>query len=202
MLDSSLIESLINSNRDIDINAKATNRADFLKALESSGTALDGGLTRATNSYRNTLAGEATQADSDFRLDQMNENARTGDQDFDLKSWLANEGAFQVSADGDFRNAEFNANQQNNNRQSNLQEWLAAQGVNIDSDKLAETARQFKLATGLDLLRLLESQRQFDGSLNEDQRQHNNQMGFNYTNLGVNSQNSLMNSIMQMFPGL
>ncbi len=207
-LDHDLINSLITSNRDIDIAAKATNRADMLKALDTAGTALSNQSGRSTDAYRNTLAGQGAQADSDYRIDNANDDARRfdytvgedsrrSDNDFDLRRYLAGEGLQQNAAASEMGNAEFVFNQQDANRAKTLQEWLATQGVNMDMGKFAETVHQFKTATGLDLLKILEQQREFDGSMGENQRQFNNTLGFNYTNLGLNQQNSMLGSLME-----
>lgn len=73
-----------------------------------------------------------------------------------------------------------------------LQHWLAQQSGYLENAQLGENQRQFNQNYGLDFLRFLTNQDQFNKTFGEGQRQFNNTMGLNWFNAGNNQQNSLM----------
>lgn len=151
-IDSELLNSIINSNRETDINAATQNFADRLNAVGAADSLMNNAETRAG------MADARRLSDAGFRFDQMNAD-----------------------------------------RGANLQEFLGRSGVNLDRDRLNETSRQFNQTYGLDLQRFLESIRQFDASLGENARQANNNLGFNYTQLGQQGQQGLMNWLSSIY---
>lgn len=105
MIDTGTIQQLLAQNRDTDITAATTNRADVLNAVEAATAFMNGRQGRSSDSYRNVLAGQGAQADSDFRVDGFNETQRQYDNDFGLKKWVAEQQANQAADDSKLRNA-------------------------------------------------------------------------------------------------
>lgn len=124
------INSILAGNRDIDINAATQNRQDILNALAASDAFMGNKQARAGDTFRNILAGQGAQADSDFRVDSFNEDARRYDSDFGLKAWLANEQAQQAADDSKLRTASL------------------LQGINQDMLNFGENQRQFNNTLG------------------------------------------------------
>ena len=199
--DQQLIDSLINSNRELDINAATTNRQNLLDALAAAESVQGGRVSRASTNFQNTLAGQSAQADSDFRRDQLGENQRQFDSQYGLQRYQAEEGNNLVAADSALRNADFEYGQMKDDRSMALQELLGKGGLDLDRQKLEEQAKEFKAATGLDLMKLIEDTRRFDTTFGENQRQFNNNLAYNYTGLNLNQQNGLLNYLLSAFGG-
>ena len=168
--DQQLIDSIMSNNRAIDANALATNRGDILNAIQMAEGVATGRAGRTSDLFRTALSGQMAQSDSDFRRDQLAEDTRRFDSDYGL------------------RRSDFN-----------LRDWLAHEGVGLDRDRFNETKDQFRIATGMDLARFLESIRQFDSTFGENQRQFNNRTAFDYSALNQNNQSSLLNFINSLF---
>lgn len=167
------IDSILKGNRDINMGAVATNRADELNALGASEALASGQLGRQTSAYGAKLAGN---------------NAA-------LQSAIAGEGFKQAEADSAFRNAGLGFSVQQAQAAENqfasqeaVQRLLSQFGINMGvatnaqqnfTGDLSKTLGQNSQM--LEYLRYLESQRQFD-----------DQLGFNYNNLDQNGQISLM----------
>lgn len=192
-VDNQLLNDLITANREIDLEAVATNRQDRLNALAAGDSFLNSQLQRATQGYASTLAGQEAQA----------QDRRAG-SDFGLRRWQAGEEAARAANDSEFRNAQFQFDQMSDDRKQRLAEFLGVEAATLDRNKFAEMQSQFKTATGLDLLKFLEStrqfnqtfgenQRQFNASLGENSRQFNANQGFNYAQLQQQGQQNLMN---------
>lgn len=198
-VDNQLLNDLITSNREIDIEAASTNRADRLNALGAGDSFLNSQLQRATQGYTTGLAGQEAQA----------QDRRAGSA-FGLQRWQAGEEASRAANDSEFRNAELQFDQMSDDRKQRLSEFLGVEAVNLDKQKFAEMQTQFKTATGLDLLKFLENTRQFNQSFGENQRQFNTSLGensrqFNATTglqtaqLQQTGQNNLMNWLAQAY---
>lgn len=99
----------------------------------------------------------------------------------------------------DMQRAGMGLGQINQNRQSNLQEWLGKHSADMDVLGFEENKDQFNKGFGLDFLRYMAQRDQFGQSLGENQRQHNNQMGFNWAGLNAQQQQQMMNTIMGWF---
>lgn len=165
-IDSQLISDILNSNRDIDITAASTNRADQLAAA-TAGTDWENGLVnRADANYKARLLGESTASDSLYR-----------DNALDLDRFKTIEAAAQAADASTFRNDAFKYDQIRDDRNQTLQEFLGQEGVNLDWARLDESANQF------------------DSTFGEGKRQFNNSLGFNYASLNASQQARLMDQI-------
>lgn len=204
---------IISGNRDIDIAAAQTNRQDQLQALSAIEGLLSGQLGRASTGFQNTLAGQSAQAadsrtaaqDALSRAIMGNDAARQA-ADFDLRQQaMAAEDRFRGyqsdrSADdaalqrvmAQFGINESVANNQLQQRDANrsdaafgLQRDLGLGGMELDRSRLGEQTRQFDASNGLNILQFL-----------EQQRQYNNNLGFNYNQLGQQGQDALIRQVM------
>jgi hypothetical protein len=148
-IDMGVINQILGANRDLDVNAAVQNRQDLLQALGAADSAMNNRGARSADAYRNVLAGQGAQTESDFRLGEFLEGGRRFDADFDLRKWAMGEQAAQAGDDSAFRQ--------------------------LTGD------RNF----GLDMRRLDENSRQFNDS-----------MGYNYANLNMQGNQNLLNFLM------
>jgi hypothetical protein len=199
---------VLNSNRDLDIAAASQNRQDILNALGAADSVLGGQMNRASQAYGNTLAGQSAQA-GDTRSVSQDAIARAiAGTDQNLAASQLNLQKEGMQSDENFRGFQSTRSAQD----AALQRSLSQFGVNDaahDSDR-SDIALQLQQELGrggmaLDRTRIEENQRQFNenNQLNilqflESQRQANNNLGFNYTQLGQNGQNSLISQILGM----
>jgi hypothetical protein len=102
-IDSNLISSILGMNRDTDIQAATTNHADKQNAVNLANSFLSGQQGRSSDQFRNVLAGQGAQADSDFRIAGFGEDQRRYDSDYGLKAWVAQEQAKQAADDARMR---------------------------------------------------------------------------------------------------
>jgi len=102
-VDMGTVNSILSRNRDIDVAARTTNRQDALNALQAAEQFLNSRHNRSTDAYRTTLLGEQTQADSDFRIADFNENTRRFNSDYGLRQWTAQQAAEEAAAESLFR---------------------------------------------------------------------------------------------------
>jgi hypothetical protein len=198
-LDAGLIDSIINNNRAIDLEAAKTNFGDKLNVMQLVDGVLSGRVGRASQEFGNVLQGQSAQADSDFRRDQLGETQRQFDSQYGMDKFRTDEGLNLEGNNSALRLAEFLYGQQKDNRMLGLQELLGKAGIDLDLAKFGESKNQFNTATKLDLARLLEQVRQFDTSFGENQRQFNNNSAFNWSNLNANQMNNYLNTFMQAF---
>jgi len=95
-LDAALVDQLIRSNRDIDLTAAATNRADQLNALGVSDSLLNSEVGRATQNFQAALTGDMAADDASFRRDSYNTdqeyNQYRDNRQMVLQEWLADAG--------------------------------------------------------------------------------------------------------------
>lgn len=187
-INSNLINDLITSGREVDLQAAATNRADQLNALGAGDSFLNSQLQRATQGYGATLAGQEAQAGD-----------RRAGSEFGLERWQAGEEASRAANDSEFRNAQLQYDQMSDDRKQRLSEFLGVEAANLDRDQFAEMQSQFKTATGLDLLKFLESTRQFDKSLGESGRQFNAQTGLQTAQLQQQGNQSMMDWLARAY---
>ena len=170
-IDSAMIDDIINSNRDIDLNAIATNRGDQLAAAGAGNDWENALAARADSNYRARLLGESTQSDDVYRGNML-----------DLDRFKTTESAAQASDASKFRNDEFTYGQMRDDRNQSLQEFLGQEGVNLDWARLDESADQFGQTFG------------------EGKRQFNNNLGFNFAKLSADQQSKLMDQIDALLP--
>lgn len=169
LVDAGLIDSLINSNREIDLAKAATDRSDLLNVLDASEGFQTGRVGRATNIYGAQLSGE-----------QAREGQRQHDNSNLLQRFLAEEGTKQAEDVSKYRNDEFRYSQMKDDRAQTLAEWLAE-----------ETAQLNRLRTDI-------GASQFDMNFGENQRQFNNNTAFNYSSLNADSQARLMDQVCRI----
>lgn len=174
-----LMSNIIGQNRDIEINAAQQNRADELAALQASEGVLAGQTNRSGSIYDRILQGQLAQSGDDRAVSQDS-----------ISRGLSQFGA-------DLQGATFNLGQQQANRgdywtgqQLGLQRELGQGGLDIDRGRLGEQGREFDMNNALNVLQLLEGQ-----------RQANNNLGFNYNQLNSNNNNSLMGYLMSLIGG-
>lgn len=167
-VDQNFLESLLDSNRDVDITAAQTNFQDRLRA---------------------------SQAGTDFQ--NAASNRAIGESGAEVQRFGANEGFRQAESQDDLQRDSFRQGQMQQDRTANLQEWLGRNGVNIDTNKLNEQMRQFNQTFGFDVTRFLDDIRRDNRNFGEGQRQNDNQLGFGYNQLQQQSQNSLLNFLTQ-----
>lgn len=163
-VDQNFLESLLDSNRNVEIGAAQQNFQDRLAA--------SGAGTQFQNAASQRAIGESGA-----------ETQRFG----------ANEGARQAASADALGRSQFAYGQQQADRTANLQEWLARNGVNLDTNKLNEQIRQFNQTFGFDVTRFLDDIRRDNRNFGEGQRQSNNQLGLGYNQLQQQAQNSLLN---------
>jgi hypothetical protein len=213
-----MLNQVLTGNRDIDIAAAQTNRADQLQALGAIESLLSGQMGRASTVFGNTLQGQTAQA----------ADSRTAAQDAIARA-ITGYDASRQGAEFDLRQQGANADERFRGHQSErsaedaaLQRVLAQFGIDesVANNTLANRGEtradaafglQRELGIGgleLDRFRTGEQSRQFDESnaLNilqflEQQRQHNNNLGFNYNQLQNSGQNSLVQMVMSLLGG-
>jgi hypothetical protein len=81
--------------------------------------------------------------------------------------------------------------------QFGLQRWLAGTNADLEYQQFGEGQRQFDKGFGLDFMRFLENQKQFQQQFGEGKRQYDNTMGLNWFNAQVNQQNNFLNWLGQ-----
>lgn len=169
--------------------------AQAQQSLAGRGFGTGGGTQQALQSQmgqdtmNQILAGRrdvAVKAAAQNRQDEL--NALQASQGLAGQEWDANMGLGAL-----------NLGQMNQNRQSNLQEWLGKHSADMDMLGFEQGRDQFNKGFGLDFLRYLAQKDQFGQTLGENQRQHNNQMGFNWANMSADQQNKMMQTIMGWF---
>jgi hypothetical protein len=185
---------ILSGNRAVDLAALEQNRKDQLNALGMSNELMSGEMSRAATGYGATLQGQAAQAD----------DTRSSTQD-NLQRALAQFGA-------NLEGAQFNADEQNRaytndlNRMLsqfginqgvtesgradanlNLQGELGRGGLDLNNRQLTEDARQYDKGYGLDFMRYLENQRQFNGDT-----------GYRYAALNQQGDQAMLDYITRM----
>lgn len=129
-IDFGTINNILNANRDTDITAATTNRADNLNALQAATEFMNSRNARAGDTFLKQLAGTGAQADSDFRVDSFNEDQRRVDNTSDLQRYLASNQVLQAQDQSQFRDSAF------------------AHEVGTNLRDFAERARQFNQQLG------------------------------------------------------
>lgn len=169
-----MMKSVIGSNRDIDVRAASTNRADDLAALQAAEGVMSGQVGRSGDVYKNILLGQTTQAGDDRSVSQ-------DAIDRAIKGFATN-----------LESSNFDLNQQQANRddfwkgkQIALQEKGIDGGFASDSARLREQGREFDAGHGLNILQFLEGQRQADNS-----------NGLGWASLNANQQAAMMQQIL------
>lgn len=171
-IDSQMIDDIINSNRDIDITAAATNRGDQLAALGAGEDFENALAARADSNYRARLLGESTASDDVFRNNTL-----------DVDRFKVEEAVKQAGDTSAFRNDAFRYDQMRDDRNQTLQEYLGMEGIDLD------------------WARLDSAESQFGRSLGENARQSNNQLGYQYSSLSAQQQSRLMEQIDSILNG-
>jgi hypothetical protein len=142
-IDFGTINNILGMNRDTDITAATTNRADNLNAVQAATEFMNSRNARSGDSFRNVLLGQTTQNDSDFRVDGFNEDMRRTDNQTDLQRWIATNQAEQAAEESRLRNATF------------------AHGVDMDYRNFGEGARRFDNSLGFNYNQLNANQDNF-----------------------------------------
>jgi hypothetical protein len=139
-IDMGTINNILNSNRDTDIQAATTNRQDILNAVQAATGFMNDRQNRSSDQYRNVLAGQGAQADSNFRIAGFNENQRQADNSGDLQSWVAQQQANQAADD------------------SKLKNMSLLHGIDMDQMNFGENQRQFNDSLGFNYNQANQSQ--------------------------------------------
>lgn len=205
-LEGDTMNRVLTGNRDLDIAAAEQNRQDQLNALSASNQMLSGQMDRATQGFGAQLAGQTAQAGDTRAASQdaiqraiqgFDANMQSSGMDLQQQAMNAEERYKQFATVRAAQDAElqrvlqqFGVNQGvvdsgRADASLALQGELGRGGLAIDQQRLAQQGSQFDKGYDLDILRFLEGQRQSDNSL-----------GFNYTQLGANQQNALTNAIL------
>lgn len=138
------------------------------------------------NMISQLLAGRrdiATQAQQQNRQDE-------------LQALQASSALNQQDWNGQMQLAGLNLNQINQNRSQNLQDFLGLHGADMDMLRLQQGDYQFDKNYLMDMLRLQTQKDQFGQQFGENQRQFNNQLGFNYANMNSQQQMQYMAQIL------
>lgn len=202
---------ILNSNRDLDIAAATQNRQDLINALGASDSVLSGQMGRATQGYGATLAGQGAQAgdtrsvsqdaiaravqgnDAMLRAQGLNLQKEGMQMDENFRGYTSERGAQDAALQRVLAQFGINEAKHNSDRSDNalsLNAELGRGGLELDNKRLTETGRQFNEGHQLNILQFL-----------ENQRQHNNGLGYNYAALGQSGQNSLIAQIMSILGG-
>lgn len=184
--------NILRNNQDLDINAAQTNRQNELDALGAAEQMLSGQMGRATAGFGATLAGETAQADANragvaSNFDRSRFEMDKGLSQFGINQAIAGNARDNYATDlsAYFGNRDANRS----DRALDINRELGQGGLDIDRSRLTETGRQFDAGHGLDIMRFLEGQRQADNSL-----------GFNYSQLNQQGQQSLIDRILGLMP--
>lgn len=221
--------NILAGNRAIESQAAQQNFQDRLNTMGAVNDVLNSQMGRATQAYSNTLAGQNAQANANQaaaasgfqkagfdlsktgaqaaenltryntdrqnqqdqlnrKLDQFGINqAVTGNAQDNYKTDSANYFANRGANLADKSQADQNAVA---NRGLDIQQMLGQGGLNIDKSRLDAANNQFQQQYGLSIMDFLERQ-----------REANNNLGFNYDQLGANNQNAMMDYILRAFGG-
>ncbi len=209
---------ILKANRDIEGQAAQANFGNRLQALDSVNNILNSQMGRASTAYGNTLQGQTAQegvnqasADSRLRTSQF-DLARQGQQadenfrafgtrasaedkdlqrklsQFDINKAVAGHGLENYKTDSANYFGERDANR--GDRGLDIQKALGEGGLAMDRARLSSSDRQFDKSYGLNLMQFMEGKRQAD-----------NNLGYNYTSLGQQGQNGLMDKILGLLGG-
>jgi hypothetical protein len=129
-IDFNTINQLLSQNRDTDIQAATQNRQDNMSAVQLANDFMNARNARAGDSFRNVLAGQGAQADSNFRIEGFNEDQRRADNGLDLSRWVAEQQAGQASDDSRLRNISL------------------LHGIDMDNRNFGEGVRRFDNSLG------------------------------------------------------
>jgi len=203
--------SIITGNRDLDLAAMQQNRADQLAALGMSDSLMSGQMSRASQGFQNTLAGQSAQAQDTRSVAQDAISRAITGHDANLASagmGLQKEG---MQADENFRQFGTERSAQDADLQRILQQFgvnsgvrdshradealalnreLGHGGLSIDQQRLAQQGSQFDQSFGLDVLGFLDGQ-----------SRHADNLGLSYNQLNTQGQNNTINQILSILGG-
>lgn len=137
------VNSILTGNRNLDVQAAQTNRADQLAALQASEAIGQGQMGRSTQGYGAQLAGQQAQAGQNLQGFQ----SRVASQQDAVQRALAQFGINQSVA---------------SNRQQNYSQDL---GAEMGLEQLKQNSAGINNAGQFNLANFLEGQRQFNGNL-------------------------------------
>lgn len=173
-VDNQLIDSLINSNRDIDLMALERNREDQLNALQIADSVLSGQMSRGSEGFRNTLAGTQLQEDINMGRADFGERQRMFDSEFGLDASRLGE---------EQRQFDFGANLDRSRLGEEQRQFDF--GADLDRSRFGEDIRRFDSEFGLDTARLGEDQRQFDAGFGLDRARLGEDIRMNDADYGL-----------------